>query len=251
MSKLSIAIVAVPERMDMARALIKNLNTDRPLKLCCDIRRMGNWLNTRKAWLASDPGCSHHVILQEDVLPCLDFVSAAESIADLLSDKVVTFYSGASVKDYFQRVKSKREHWFRRTNVTPPGPAAMMSRELILSFLAWTDKNLTASLILHDEEPLWGFIHSQKLEVWNCVPTLVEHLGAERSSLGFNNAKKVSADFIGADVSGLSIDWSPPANPITGRGHYVNPTCIRALKNDPFHVGLQTGAEIEKRFSVK
>lgn len=246
--KVSVGITAVAERRDLANKLVVSLGNTPNIRILYDLRRKGVWWNTRRAWLAYAEDATHHIAMEEDVIPCKDFMQTAERIAELLPEHIITFYSGASSKNHFARVERKSEHWFVRYNSSPPGPAVMMPVEMARKYVAWVDKNMVQARINNEDEALWAFIHWHNLDEWHCVPTLVQHVGNERSSIGYNSAGKVSPHFIGENFSGLSIDWTPSANILRIDDKYVNPNSLKAMRVANVDIANISKIDIVKRF---
>ena len=72
MVRLSIAIMAVPERKEMVYSLIKQLGRNVPIAWDDDYQ--GIWWNCQRAWKMVKGGATHHLILQHDALVCDNFI---------------------------------------------------------------------------------------------------------------------------------------------------------------------------------
>lgn len=225
---VTIGLVAVPERKDLALACASIINAPDRISIFYDIQRKGSWFNTRRAWLSMTNESTHHIALEEDTLPCKDFLPTVELIASLLPDKLVVMYSGKIDAPLFNRARKKNHNWFVRYNTCPSGVCVMMPRAMVSDFLKWADRFVDPNIAIHEDEPLWGFLNYYNIEEWHMRPSIVEHIGQMRSALGYNNKGKTTPEYIGANVSGLSIDWAPPSDPIRYDAKYINPTCLRA-----------------------
>lgn len=64
-----------------------------------DRHREGVWPTARRAWMACARGAgqTHHLVMQDDAIPCRDFLSGAKAALDAVPDKVVTFFANRKV----------------------------------------------------------------------------------------------------------------------------------------------------------
>lgn len=227
---ISIAIVAVPERRDLANALKKSLGDQAPVTIFYDVMRQGSWYNTRRAWLGAASNATHHIALEEDVITCKNFVKTAGTLAELFPDRVISFYSSKGDTQLVEKAKKNDCHWYIKDSV-PSGQGVMMPVDMIFRFIAWADKHIDSRIATHEDENLWGFLQSEKIKSYFCVPNLIDHVGMMRSALGWNSAGKNSPYFIGADQDGTEIDWLKNIDKCPDyHQNYKNERCIRGFK---------------------
>lgn len=225
---ISIGIVAVPERRDMAKDFISRLDDPSCASIFIDVMRQGSWYNTRRAWLGAFPGATHQIAVEEDVIPCRNFVRTSAEIARLLPDEVVSFYSSKGDTARVMKAKKQGIHWYKKDSV-PSGQCVMMPVKRAVEFVNWCDKYVDPRIAIHEDENLWGWLQATNPISYYTVPNIVQHVGQMRSALGWNNAGKESPDFIGEDVNGLSIDWRVGLDCPVSHEAYVNKNFIKAF----------------------
>lgn len=234
MTKINISIVAVPERRDLAYALRDSLDTPN-VSICFDVMRQGSWYNTRRSWLDFPSGTTHQISLEEDVIVCKDFVKTSSLLAERYSERIISFYSSKGDIALVERAKKNGCSWYIKDSV-PSGQGVMMPVSLVYRFIAWADKYIDSSIAIHEDENLWGFLQTEKLKSFFCVPNLINHVGEMRSALGWNAHGKNSPYFIGDDVSGMDIEWDANTHLIQDYHQpYKNTRCIEAFKGTIKH----------------
>lgn len=202
---LSIGIVCVPSRLHYAKKLLSLIGNSNAF-LSCDIHYQGSWFGTRQAWVAAlRSGATHVMEIEEDVLPCLDFYETSLQIIKIHPTKILSFYSLKSEKTFCAWARSNESSYYQYSS-SPSGQCVIMPRNIATAFINFCDKFVTPETKYEDVR-LWGFMRVHNLTALITVPNLVEHVGNMESTLGFNSKGKTSADFIGAYVSGLSVDW--------------------------------------------
>ncbi len=96
MVRLSVAIPQHPCRTLMVEELMKHLDLDdRKLSVLIDHDLQGVWANSRLAWLERDPDATHHLVLEDDILPCRDLLAGIERAVSFLPDKktIASFFT--------------------------------------------------------------------------------------------------------------------------------------------------------------
>lgn len=86
------AIAAHPDRARMAHRLAGRL--DREPRIVWDT---GNdeWATHARAWTAHNPGATHHLVLQDDAVPCRDLIQGTERLLpDLPAGMAMSLYLG-------------------------------------------------------------------------------------------------------------------------------------------------------------
>lgn len=229
---ISIAIVCVPRRIKYARELQQSL-APYPSIICVDAMMQGSRYGTERAWKAYLPGATHHMAIEEDVEVCQNFVETATKLATLVPDQIISLYSGKGDTPFMEKCKRGGKHWYVRKGTVPSGQAVMMPVPMILDFLRFSDHYVDKKIATHEDEPLWGYMETHNLSSWHTAPSIVEHVGAMDSALGYNNVGKTTPWYIGRETDGMSIDWTLGlSNPDIHHVKYTNPNCIRAWKGD-------------------
>lgn len=205
--KFSVAVLTIPERKHLG-ITIKDLYAGG--KLYCDYYHEGSWKNHKRA--LSECTSDYLLVLEDDILPCKDFLLTVDVIAGMFPDNPVSFFN----MDYYKRtnntVKKRGETFFSTFGVT--GQAILYPSKCITSFLRWCDVNVPENNILNTcDARRWAWAVSTNTPIVVTVPNLVEHTlpleTAIKNSVRTLSKKRVSADFIGKDVSGMSVAWNP------------------------------------------
>lgn len=208
MIKVGAVILCVPSRYHMAKHVAQNIQL--PSIIYSDTTHSGNWEATKRAFLLAlrtyGKDYSHILFIQEDLEPCGDFGKSVEVITELLPDKTISLFNLHSDIRFNKSAERRNSSW-TVVSAGITGPTILMPRSRYIEFLLWEAKYCSPKMP-YEETRLWGFNKVHNIHVWISIPNLVEHLGAMNSALGFNNAKKVSANCLTPQQSGLSIDWS-------------------------------------------
>lgn len=205
-TNLSIAVMAHPKRADLVPDVLAHLGD---VPVVWD-RHDNRWDTGRRALLAYDPQASHHLVVQDDAVLCRDFVAGArEAISHTPGDSPVCFYLGAcrprknAVKLAVRQAHAKRMSW---TLMSGPlwGQAIATPTSAIDEMVAWCDD---LDIDNYDTRQTHWWRMKERL-CWYTVPSLVDHRGVESLVPGRTVAGRFAHDFIGADESALSIDWT-------------------------------------------
>lgn len=207
MTDLSIAIQHTPNRADRrmwVRAMIEQLRGEDqsiPIALIEDTQLEGCWPTYRRALEASGHA-SHHLVLQDDLALCRDFIRSVEEVIRARPNNLVALYTNA--KSVFT-ARDRGESWVEKAGAS--GPAVIWPKDLIDEFLLWQDTHIDHKFQWDDVRVSMWLIKTSK-QAFATVPSLTQHLACESSTLGLNSPSKVAAWYIGEDKSALGIDWS-------------------------------------------
>lgn len=207
---LSVSVMHHPKRASYLPSLLSRL--DSRTHVICDEKSEGVWPTARRAWTSYDPAATHHLVLQDDVVPCLDFLAGAERALSVHPEVPVSFYANRAA---VEEARAVRVNWA----VIPDGAwgqAMCLPVSMIPPWLAWVDENVMSSF-KHDDSRLTMWLLRTRCPVWCTAPSLVEHGLPGESLLGNSNRGRVARWYIGADKSALSIDWSMPGA-VEGKG---------------------------------
>lgn len=211
---IPIVIMGVPDRKDLIMPLYRKLKVDQGnVVVQLDEAHAGAVVNNRDCWnllLSSFPGQPYYCLIQDDALPCVEFPATLQVIADIVVDKPVFLYCTFKA---CQKVIDREEHWGK---VLAPvwGVCQLLPRAMIEGYLEWLERN--EAVVYQDKykgwDDFWLALYA-RMHNWAhglvTVPSLVEHIGTGRSVLS-HPANTVAYQFIGENVSGLSIDWTLP-----------------------------------------
>lgn len=214
MHDISIAIQHTPthaDRRKWAQAMMAQLRSEDdqiPIALVEDANEEGCWPTFRRA-LEVAGTAPHHLMLQDDLGLCQDFIGAVREIIRVRPATLVALYtnSGSVFK-----ARQRGESWIEKAGVC--GPAVIWPNELIRDFVEWQNAHIDACFPWDTVRvSMWLLKTSQK--AYATVPSLAQHLGHKASILGLNGRDKTATWYIGANQSALAIDWtkglsSPP-----------------------------------------
>jgi hypothetical protein len=207
MTDLSIAIQHTPghaDRRKWVQAMIEQLRSENPnipITVIEDTQREGCWPTHRRA-LEAARGASHHLVVQDDIGLCRDFLPSVEEVIRAKPDNLISLYTNAEA---VFTARERGESWVEKSGVS--GPSVIWPTDLIGEFLQWQDVHINHNFPWDDVRVSMWIIKTSR-QAFATVPSLTQHLGYESSALGLNDPSKVAAWYIGDNQSGLSIDWS-------------------------------------------
>jgi len=207
MTDLSIAIQhtpAYPDRREWVRAMVSQLskeNPDIPLTIIEDTEREGCWPTYRRALLAAG-AASHHLVLQDDIGLCRDFIASVANVIRARPGNLISLYTNAAA---VTKARAKGDAWIEKAGIC--GPAMIWPKDLIGEFLEWQDAHIDPAFAWDTVRVSMWLIKTSK-RAFATVPSLTQHLGCGLSTMGLNGRSKVAAWYIGAETSALGIDWS-------------------------------------------
>lgn len=132
-------------------------------------------------------GATHRIVLQDDTLPCVDFMRHAGAAIAEQPDTLIAFFVPGSATGGMNRVKWARKKGERWANVggvqCVPVVALSWPVSLFESYFAFCE---LPRQINHrcDDEVVTRFTKRNKLPVWATIPSLVEHPDDIPSSIG-------------------------------------------------------------------
>lgn len=210
-----------PERTAMLRRLFFGLGGSETIRretvcfaLVKDDNRAGVWPTARRCWLAGvGSSVTHYLVLQDDAIPCPDFLKVAKITAELVPNHPISYFDmSKTIPDAL----ALGLHWAVRGSLSS-AVAVLMPIALATEGLKWIGQHVRPDYI-HDDYRWSYFFQSQGIDVWYTAPSLVEHGGLGHSLLGNpdklpSNTQaggkwRVASSIIPKDVSALSIDWT-------------------------------------------
>ncbi len=207
MTELSIAIQHAPHRADRRKwvrtmvAQLRKENLDIPLAVIEDSHQEGCWPTYRRA-LEAACGTSHHLVLQDDLGLCRDFIGSVKEVIRARPVNLIQLYTNS--RSVFT-ARLRGESWVEKASVT--GQAVIWPNELIGEFIEWQSAHIASDFPWDDVRVSMWLIKTSK-RAFATAPSLTQHLGCGFSTLGLNGRSKVAAWYIGANKSALGIDWS-------------------------------------------
>lgn len=210
--RLSIAIMMHPSRHEHVERMIAALNFNRTepedsrmITVCTDLWEEGVWTNGQKAWKSHnlDPTATHHLVLQDDLLVCRDFIAGAEAaLAEIPDDAFCSFFAA-------YELRGEVVPW--RIDTVAWGQAIAAPASLCDEWIDWCSRHVRGEIRSYDRRFSLYTVKNHR-DVWHTQPSLVEHIGAYSSLLGTGGRvfgrERYAARFIGEDESALSIDFT-------------------------------------------
>lgn len=221
MTALSIAIQHTPNRADRrqwVQAMLAQLRTENsniPIAVIEDTYQEGCWPTYRRALeVAGD--APHHLVLQDDIGLCADFIRSVEEVIRARPNNLIALYTNAKA---VLTVRERGESWLEKPGAS--GPSIIWPHELIDEFLEWQDRHIDRIFEWDTVRVSMWLIKTGK-RAYATVPSLTQHLGCVSSALGLNDSNKVATWYIGDDRSGIGVDWSKGLScPVSDTSHIL------------------------------
>jgi hypothetical protein len=195
--------MAVPERVEMVQELLNLLEWERSFRDCVFVSlvmdeetpKAGPWLTAKRAWQAAHPGATHHLVVQDDALPCRNAihgcVQAIQAVHESLDGQpaVVSFFckvwerareihieAADSVRYRSRTAKTGEpiEAAWMRLGVLAGGVANCLPTSIIPDFLQWGEAHVSPK-VPHDDHRLSMFCTARQIPIYATVPSLFEH----------------------------------------------------------------------------
>jgi hypothetical protein len=203
--KLSIAITTHPHRAVWLERMLDQLGRKWEVRVVLDDRGeppglAGLEYTFLRAAREIPAGATHHLVLQDDLTPCLDLVYAVgQKIIPLLSDVPIALYNNCNVVP-------EEGQWILGGcwGQTKLMPTSMWER-----FLQFNEQAFVPNQGRFSSDARVGlFYRTYYHDVWCTSPSLVEHASVSGESLLGHNGKVTKARcFIGEYASAMAVDW--------------------------------------------
>ena len=226
--KLSVAIFSHPSRAERLQQTLGLLGDDVKIKVIIDEKTEGIWRTAMRAWRSYDSDATHHLVLQDDIIPCRNFLTSVPYIiSDLPQDASVSFCDNIQSIKY--AIKTGRS-WVVSTQVRH-AQALIQPVGQIEDWIQWSEWNVRPSYY-HDDGRLEIYLVKHNRRIWHTVPSLVSHddNGSVYRYLTKNETKPegkapyVEYKFIGVDTDPLSINWDVQDNYV---GNLTRPSRLK------------------------
>lgn len=211
---LSTAVMAHPSRVDAAAGLAAVLGP--ATKVVIDDGG-GEWATGARAWQAHEPRCTHHLVVQDDAVPCRDLAPGVASAlrrvpgGDLMS--LYFGYSGQrSGRPSGHGLTVRGQGQARRVGASwIVGPGVWWGVALVIptgaigDMLAWCDGR---------REPydmrIGTWCRATGRDVWHTWPSLVDHTDGPSLVRPGRAPGRKAWQFVGGDASALGFDRDGP-----------------------------------------
>lgn len=167
------------------------------------------WGSCRDCLLSASSG--HILVLQDDVLPCKDFISTVLHLIQLRPDQIITLFSNSEAIDtarsYGYNYAELKVWFMAQAYVLPAIEAVKMA--------VWIDEHCKEDM-KHDDDRMATYVWYMQKRVIATVPSLVEHIGWNTTTLTtykkkpFEPRLRMARWYIGFETSGLDIQWERP-----------------------------------------
>ncbi|WP_196279540.1 hypothetical protein [Catellatospora vulcania] len=216
--RLSTVIMTHPARADRAQALADQLVKLSPA-LVVDTGEpgRGNLGNAVRAWAAVGTDATHHLVLQDDVIPCDGFADQLHRAVRARPDDAVSLFCewGSRTANLVRAAAWQGWSWARAVDVYTPSQGLVLPRQAALDFAASVADPTGA-----DDLALSAHLRGTGRRTLVTVPNLVEH--DDHLSLtgngfqGLRHAACPAADDtpvdFGTAVAGDGLAWVPWAS---------------------------------------
>ena len=190
---IDIRIMAHPSRKENVEKILASLSLSPDIVIYDERENGGDAMYTaQKAWnLPLYDGCTHRLVLQDDIEICDNFLEIVEIVAQKHQSELVSFFH-CEKYDGNVRYEHTRRVW---------GCALMLPAKLISSCWdyirripekSWCDK--PEIIMRHDTDCIFVWAIENNIPIINTVPSLVQHIG--NNSLVGIKEKRVAPDFI-------------------------------------------------------
>ncbi|MBV1856563.1 hypothetical protein [Catellatospora tritici] len=216
--RLSTVIMTHPARADRAEALAAALPELAPT-LVVDTGQPGhgNLGNAVRAWAAIGADATHHLVLQDDALPCADFARLVRQAVGARPDDAVSLFCewGSRSANLVRVAAWQGLSWARAVDVYTPSQGLVLPRRAALDFAAeFADQTGP------DDLALAGFLRRTGRRNSVTVPNLLEHddqpsltgngfQGLRRSACPATATAGIDFD---TEVAGEGLVWVPWAS---------------------------------------
>ncbi len=220
--KISAAIMAHPARGDAVAELSAIL--DAPIIWDDEGPPSGSgdrvWRTARRVWQAGiEGGADYHVLIQDDAIPCDDFLPALATALDHVSHlALVSPYLGRGSRiplrwgQMARRADDIGASWVRSLKLMW-GVCLAAPVSVLPEMIEWCDRKAG----MPDDMRVGRWFERAGLEVWYTWPSLVDHDSGTPSLTKHRAADRVAARH--HQGSALDLDWSGPVvfDPMTMR----------------------------------
>ncbi len=213
LSRCSVAIMAHPDRAEWVADLRAAL---RPFEPTVVWDRHGNeWDTGRRALLAYEPEATHHVVLQDDAVPCRDLIPGIEAALDAIPDP-----ARAALGLYLGQTKPRPGKIAQAVAAADDAEAVwIVLRELLwgvgVVLPVWTIPPLVReqdrSGLPEYDRRISRWLVRAEIPVWYPWPSLVDHRDGP-SLLAHGGGERRAWRFLGADASALGVEWWGPVH---------------------------------------
>lgn len=238
--RLSIALMGHPKRQHFVDELLPKLPG---AELVMD-EKDDRWDTGRRSLLAHHPKATHHLVIQDDAIPCRNLLPGLRRAIEHSGEHPLCLYIG-KVRPKQRIVSPAVKHILREGGcwMAAEGPwwgvGVVVPVADIPEIVAFGDR---AKQYQNYDKKIEKFYSRRKIACWYSVPSLVDHRPVDEnpSLVAGRHGNRRAQLFIG-DRPATEIDWTRPAIPLKSRFHH--PMSGRTLK---VYVGGRKWAQMKK-----
>lgn len=193
--RLSIAVQHHPARPELPDRLLGLLGVPNSrhayVDVVCDPEPFSPpspWRCAREAWRRTPDDCTHRLVIQDDALPCADFLNrVAERVADM-PDAPLAFFFGRNsypldLLGYQQALERCEEWWPLPHQGWVPAVCVALPRDQALDLAEFELPHHERPSVADDEVMLEWCV-ARGLTAYASIPSLVEHDDSAVSTMG-------------------------------------------------------------------
>lgn len=198
-SDLSVTIMAHPARAKLLPRLLEKL--DYPTEIALD-RKNDRWDTGRRALLSYNPGCGHHLVIQDDAVIPSGFIEVVKkALIRIPSSDAVALYAG-NAREFTRRVAglNKETSWLKMPSINW-GVGIILPTDCIERAVEFGDTRPEPNYDLR----LSRWLESEGRSAWYPVPSLIDHLDSP-SMIPGRAAKRHAWKFVGPDATTFNPD---------------------------------------------
>ncbi len=219
--RLSVCILAVPERRLRARRLLKQIGAPpEHVDIVFDKRRDGPWLAGQQAWERRSGNATHHLVLEDDAVVCGDLYEGAKAMLRAVPDSPVMLYAttppGADAA-YHEALATGR-HWVLTHGFWTVAP--VLPVDLIDPIIDWARSHTRHDWQDSYDKRLSVAVQVLGIESMVAVPSPVSHDWSIPSIRGHDHMKDFWRPIPSlGERSALNVDWTRGADdPVIDEG---------------------------------
>lgn len=213
--RISVAIQTHPARPDLPKRLLRSLHGTKNGSVLTEVVTdpdpdgpRNPWRTARECWRRTPDSCTHRLVLQDDAIPCTQFLKHARLALKAKPDRIVSFYLGQLPTDTYREmlIASQRcAAWVRGSAASwVPAIALAIPQPFCASLAAFDDGTTPVA----DDAVYGRWTREHRLPWYATIPSLVNHDDDAPSLMRdpYAQGTRVAACWIG-DADPSLIDW--------------------------------------------
>jgi hypothetical protein len=176
-----------------------------------DTKGIGCWQNQKRSWQMYTEDATHHMVIQDDVKVCNNFIPAVLKALEANPDNAISWSNHATNASLAIR---DDQHWITMSYGCC-GQCNTLPISMIKPFIAWEMATFNQSnegkfLRSNADTRLSAFLAEQNMVTYSPVPYLVDHV--EMGSL-LHHSVAVASEYFCAIDNPQDINWAVPERP--------------------------------------